>query len=509
MRFAAGLLFLVGCSTAFASQPGQRTVTFEDRARAQHAIEQVYWNHRIWRKENPGPKPPLSTVMSDKAIRDRVTDNLKKSGALDTWWQRPITADQLQAEMDRMAKSTRDATVLRELFTALRNDPFVIAETLARQTLVDRLIRSWYANDTRFHGAVRVRVERAHAGPNDTVDLKTLGGEYHETVWVRSEHPTRSAPAKPNEVQIDAAEWTERLAELKDRFDGRNPSDSLPVNTLSPLKETSDGFSVVMVLESSADRVRVASVVWPKTGFTAWWASQAPAVEAGSTDAIASPEGSYVLPAIVDSTCTPDTWQPTKFEMPLSREGHTVVWTGTEMIVWGGNGGASPGLPGGRYCVDICSPSVSCGDASPCTTDTCDPVTGCVFSTITAPPEIQSLAIVADKATYSWPAATHATRYDVVRGSTGAFPIGPGGDDEVCFDNLAGTVLRIRRCPIQAPGSGISRGARTTAASARTVRRASTAPPARSGSRRPVRRTGAGRQRRSRMTWTPRRGVRE
>jgi len=339
MRFAAGLFLLLGCSAAFAAQTEQRALTFEDRVTAQKAIEHVYWSHRIWPKENPGPKPPLSAVMSEKAIRDRVTDYLKKSNALDKWWQRPITADQLQAEMDRMAKNTRDATVLRELFAALSNDPLVIAETLARQTLADRLVRNWYANDTRFHGAVRERAERAAAGPKSAVDLKELGGEYHETLWIRSERPIGRADTKPDEIQVHAEEWTDKIAELADRFGGKRSTDTLPVATLSPLRETADGFSVVKVLESSADRVRVASVSWAKTGFDTWWASQAPAVATGSADAIAASEGIYVAPVIVDSACVPDTWQPTKFEMPVSREAHTVVWTGTEMIVWGGSWG--------------------------------------------------------------------------------------------------------------------------------------------------------------------------
>ena len=37
-----------------------RDLTFDERVPAQRAIEQVYWRHRIWPKENPRPKPPLS-----------------------------------------------------------------------------------------------------------------------------------------------------------------------------------------------------------------------------------------------------------------------------------------------------------------------------------------------------------------------------------------------------------------------------------------------------------------
>ncbi len=119
-----------------------RTLSFDERVAAQKAIEQVYWNHRVWPKENPGPKPPLSAVMSDDAIRAKVEDILKKSNALEKWWQRPVTAEQLQAELDRMTKNTRDSETLLELYRALGDDPFVIAETFARQTLVERGIRT-------------------------------------------------------------------------------------------------------------------------------------------------------------------------------------------------------------------------------------------------------------------------------------------------------------------------------------------------------------------------------
>ncbi len=130
--------------------------------------------------------------------------------------------------------------------------------------------------------------------------------------------------------------------------------------------------------------------------------------------------------------------------------------------------------------------TLNCDDGNPCTDDACNPASGCVYAAntvpcddgnpctqgdtcgggvcnsgtpITAPPETQDFTAAADKATYSWSAATYATQYDVVRGSTGALPVGPGGGDEVCFDNLAGTTLNDPAIP--APGKGfwyLSRG---------------------------------------------------
>ncbi len=78
--------------------------------------------------------------MSQAQIEKKVEDYLRNSQALEDYWQRPITADQLQAEMERMASHTKQPEVLRELFEALGNDPFVIAECLARPVLAERLI---------------------------------------------------------------------------------------------------------------------------------------------------------------------------------------------------------------------------------------------------------------------------------------------------------------------------------------------------------------------------------
>ena len=93
-----------------------------------------------------------------------------------------------------------------------------------------------------------------------------------------------------------------------------------------------------------------------------------------------------------------------------------------------------------------------CSDGNPCTV--ADVCTGgvCAGTVITAPPETQNLSVAADKGTFTWSAVAFATQYDVVRGSTGAFPVGPGGSDEVCFDNLAGPSLDDATVP--APGVG-------------------------------------------------------
>src|SRR5262249_26985350 len=57
----------------------QRTLTFEERVSYQRAIEEVYWRHRIWPKENRSPKPSLDAVISQAQLEKKVTDYLRNS----------------------------------------------------------------------------------------------------------------------------------------------------------------------------------------------------------------------------------------------------------------------------------------------------------------------------------------------------------------------------------------------------------------------------------------------
>src|SRR4030095_4960780 len=96
-------------ASSVATSPTSRnwTLTFADRVAYHRAIEEVYWRHRIWPKERHDPKPPLDKVMSQAQIEEKVEDYLRNSQALEDYWQRPITPDQLQVEMERMASHTK------------------------------------------------------------------------------------------------------------------------------------------------------------------------------------------------------------------------------------------------------------------------------------------------------------------------------------------------------------------------------------------------------------------
>src|SRR5256714_4408631 len=227
----------------------RRSLTFAQRVGYQRAMEEVYWQHRIWPQANAVPKPSLEKVMSQTQIEKKVEDYLRNSQALEDYWQRPITPDQLQAEMERIASHTKQPGVLREIFAALGNDPFVIAECLARQVLAHRLV----------------------------TELNNEGS------------------------------------------------------------------------------VKLTRIAWRKQPLQSWVATAEPQLPV----TMAAVSANYALPAISGQSdnwtpsglCTDDTWTATSLtNAPAARSAHTAVWTGSEMIIWGGTQGGVVYLnTGGRY----------------------------------------------------------------------------------------------------------------------------------------------------------------
>ena len=112
---------------------------------------------------------------------------------------------------------------------------------------------------------------------------------------------------------------------------------------------------------------------------------------------------------------------------------------------------SEPSVASGTPCTD----NNSCTEGDSCGSGVCNSGT-----TITAPGEIQNVTASADKETYGWSAAASAANYDVVRGSLASFGVGPGGGDELCFDDI--DVLSVSDDTVPASDEGfwyLARGA--------------------------------------------------
>ena len=304
----------------------QRTLTFADRVAYQRAVEEVYWRHRIWPKENPGPKPSLDEVMSQQQIQQKVEEYLHNSQLLADQWQRQITPEQLQAEMERMASHTRQSEVLWELFAALGDDPFIVAECLARPTLSERLVSElWVGSnpvaETQSLGSSVVRTEKESSVATDQpasgyylpqiansqVEDPTAGSVDHWTATSLTDAPDACA--------YHTAVWTgaEMIA-----WGGAHGVDYL--NTGGRYSPSTDSWLATTTRGAPAMR----------SGHRAVWTGTEMIVWGGGVSGLAFKSGGRYNPMT-------DSWVATRIpSMPLVRSNHTAVWTGTEMIVWGG-----------------------------------------------------------------------------------------------------------------------------------------------------------------------------
>jgi len=265
--------------------------------------------------------------MSQAQLEKKVTDYLHNSQALEDHWHRPLTSEQLQAEMDRMAQHTKQPEVLHELFDALGSDPFVIAECLARPVLAERTLatvasarESWVAKQE-----TQVPVTMTAVSANYTLPaIATPSGGCIDDTWT----PTSTASA-PDARYNHTAVWTGSEMIV---WAGLN-NGIVCLNTSGIYNPGMDSWTPTSTTNAPEAR-EFHTAVWTGSEMIAW----------GGTDNTTdfNTGGRY----------NPGThsWTPTSTtNAPIGRAVPTEVWTGSEMIVWRGYNG-NPLNTGGRYC---------------------------------------------------------------------------------------------------------------------------------------------------------------
>jgi N-acetylneuraminic acid mutarotase len=268
---------------SFSNAPHARELSFEERVRAQAAVESVYHSHQI------GAASPFEETVSREVLEAKVRRYLAQSAALDRVWHTPVTAAMLRLELERMARGTRFPERLRELYAALGNEAFVVEECLARAVVVDRLSRNFFASDASIQKG-------------------------WDEWWSGAEKSLSSVPvpAVSSSISLPDPRETARSPVTGDVWDN---------GLLNVLPTTRSGTALV----------------WTGSLMVVWGGLE----EAAGVDPVNT--GFRYDPAI-------DTWTPAStVGAPEARARHVQLWTGKEVIVWGGNQGGKGLNTGGRY----------------------------------------------------------------------------------------------------------------------------------------------------------------
>ena len=280
--------------------------------------------------------------MSQAQLENKVSDYLHNSRALDDYGQEPISSHQLQAEMERMAQHTNNPEMLRELFEALGNDPFVIAECLARPALSERLVDEVDLTNPEPSSGPQQREESRQ--PSESTDGEADSATEPPAFTGYSLPALTNTPTTctngtwsslddlPARRAYHTAVWTGSEMIV---FGGINYEKSL--RTGARYNPATNSWARVS-MANAPDARNNHTAVWTGTEMVVWGGYN----QIGSAAIYLNSGGKY-NPAN-------NTWTATSINnAPTARGLHTAVWTGTSMLVWGGSDATGISNTGGRY----------------------------------------------------------------------------------------------------------------------------------------------------------------
>ncbi len=330
--------------SAAAAPAAAGELSFEKRVEAQRAIEAVHFAHRLQESRS------FEKAVPHQLIERRVRTSLRQSLLLERQWNTPVTAAALRAELRRIADGTLLPRRLEEIYAALGHDPVLIEETFTRAALVDRLARRFFSVDRGIHAAALGEAESIRRG--------LLSG----SVDPKSEHERRTVlTLGPDHLPAEQAVRLRTMAAAGD---------------VEPVEERPESFVMRTFLRDVDDGVQVAVYTVPKMTWESWWERIAPELDESGIKSVASPEDELPSPRAAEESepssaaaCHPQgQWINGSLDDPgrASRAFHSAVWTGQLMLIWGGESfGPGEGQPAGeRYdpLIDTWSPMSTTGE---------------------------------------------------------------------------------------------------------------------------------------------------
>ncbi|MFQ5720654.1 MAG: hypothetical protein ACE5IK_14035, partial [Acidobacteriota bacterium] len=241
------------------TQARSAELSFRQRVAAQEAIERVYYSHQI------GARRPFERAVPEELLARKVRTYLAESSALETFWNRPITAEGLRAEQVRIERDTLFPERLRAVQAALDDDPVLLLECFVRPVLADRTARALFASDERIQGPARREAERLHA--------RLASG----ALGLEAEHPRRSVirveredAAGRNRPRFDARTGRvlrvgpEELARWKGLFPAR-------AGAVGGIQEEEDAYVIRALVRSEPGGIEGAFYRVPKVSWDDWW----------------------------------------------------------------------------------------------------------------------------------------------------------------------------------------------------------------------------------------------
>lgn len=299
-------------------------------------IKRYEWSKTIWPTTNSEPKPSFDEIIFPENIRQEVIDNLNKQDILAEYFNTRITTDLLQYDLNRMANNSKDPKALKEIYALFDNNPVTIAHCLSRPYLVETKLNNSFYWSSDIHKKTKLLVQN-ELGYYQAQRLKKKPySAQQNTLTYNIQSENESYPSQEKQwsvIELNANEYKNKVQKLQ----------------INQLQENKTSFFYNEVISQTTDSITLNVLMWKKQSLDVWLTNLTQFKDT-------------TLPIVTDlylteikgeqtynkTTISADTWE-TNYKLPGERSGHTAVWTGAEMIVWGGVIGGIELNTGGRY----------------------------------------------------------------------------------------------------------------------------------------------------------------
>ncbi|MCX7544978.1 Kelch repeat-containing protein [Marinicella gelatinilytica] len=299
---------------------------YDSRIACEYKIQEEKWANSHWPVENDSPKPAFTEIADQENIKKIVLSNLKKETVLQEHFGITFTAHQIQTELNRIVQQTKAPERLKEIFRTFDNNTTTIAECLIRPSLVNKAFKYQYHSNYKLHNDLRKKAEKEIADYQKDFKVDVLYAEINNTVYrlKLNDYKSKSkSPNKLNELDLNQDQWDDLLGTL---------------DKSNQLVEKSDYFIYQRVVSQNIESIVLETLTWKKEPSEKWLANQ-------NIDKVISPNIYHNLKLNEISGQTQNFsknnsdsgfWEDADYVLQ-GRRWHTAIWTGNEMIIWGGN----------------------------------------------------------------------------------------------------------------------------------------------------------------------------
>jgi hypothetical protein len=224
-----------------------------------------------------GNTKPFDEVYPRSVFEKRLQNELAEERVLRRVFGLAITPKLLEGEFQRIEKTTKAPEQWEAIKAALKNDRRLIEEVFCRPLLVDRALRQKFAFDQNIHAGPHQKAREARAQLQagktprgvSVLELRRAAEAAPTTDALMGEAKKDSAlpralepPAK--ELEKGPVPIVAELAAVLEK-ELRKPGD------VTTVLEERDQFRVFRLLAVTKETWKVEAVVYPKTGFDAWF----------------------------------------------------------------------------------------------------------------------------------------------------------------------------------------------------------------------------------------------